>query len=83
MISDLVAKGAERIASGKKLTSQDLSVPLLYEQSTSISRLGKGMEEMAGELREVRKEAIPLPNQARDIAAIRARIERIEAKVGG
>ncbi len=81
MISDLIAKGVDRIASRKTLTSQDLTVLLLHEQSRSISRMEKEMEGIVGELRGLRKEVVPLLNQARDIADIRARIERIEAKV--
>jgi len=81
LISDLIAKGVNRIASRKTLTSQDLTVLLLHEQSRSISRMEKEMEGIVGELRGLRKEVVPLLNQARDIADIRARIERIEAKV--
>jgi hypothetical protein len=81
LISDLIAKGVDRIASRKTLTSQDLTVLLLHEQSRSISKMEKEMEGIVGELRGLRKEVIPLLNQARDIADIRARIERIEAKV--
>lgn len=54
--SELVAKGVERIASRRKLTPQDLTVLLLHEQSSSISRMEKGIEEIAGELRELRRE---------------------------
>jgi len=81
LISDLVAKGVERIASRKTLTSQDLTVLLLHEQSRSMSRMEKEMEGIVSELRGLREELVPLLNQARDIADIRARIERIEAKV--
>ena len=81
LISDLIAKGVDRIASRKTLTSQDLTVLLLHEQSRSISRMEKEMEGIVGELRGLRKEVVPLLNQARDIADIRARIERIESKV--
>lgn len=88
MVSDLISKGVEKIASRKNLTSQDLTVLLLHEQSRSISRMEKGMEGMqkgmdaiVSELRELRQEIVPLLNQARDIADIRARMERIEAKV--
>jgi len=81
LISDLVAKGVARIASRKTLTSQDLTVLLLHEQSRSISRMEKEMEGIVSELRGLREELVPLLNQARDIADIRARIERIEAKV--
>jgi hypothetical protein len=56
-------------------------VLLLYEQSRGVSRMEKEMEGIAGELRELRKEVVPLLNQAKDIAEIRARVERIEAKV--
>ena len=80
-MSDLIAKGVERIASRKTLTSQDLTVLLLHEQSQSISRMEKEMEGVVGELRGMRNEVVPLLNQARDIADIRARMERIEAKV--
>lgn len=82
VISELVTRGVERIASRKKLTSQDLTVLLLHEQSKSISRMEKGVEEIAGELRELRREVVPLLNQARDIAEIKSRVERIEARVG-
>ena len=81
MISDLIAKGVDRIASRKTLTSQDLTVLLLHEQSKNISRMEKEMQAIVDELRGLRKEVVPLLNQARDIADIRARIERIEAKV--
>ncbi len=81
LISDLIEKGVERIASRKTLSSQDVTVLLLHEQSRSISRMEKEMEGIVGELRGLRTEVVPLLNQARDIADIRARIERIEAKV--
>ena len=81
LISDLIAKGVDRIASRKTITSQDLTVLLLHEQSKSISRMEKEMGGVVGELRGLRKEVVPLLDQARDIADIRARIERIEAKV--
>jgi hypothetical protein len=81
LLSGLIAKGVERIASRKALTSQDLNVLLLHEQSMSISRMEKEMEGIVGELRGLRTEVVPLLGQARDIADIRARIERIEANV--
>lgn len=82
VISELVSKGVERVASRKRLTSQDLTVLLLHAQSQSISRMERGVEQIAGELGELRKEVIPLLNQARDIAEIRSRMERIEARIG-
>jgi hypothetical protein len=81
VISELVARGVEKIAVRKKLTSQDLTVLLLHEQSRSISRMEKGVEDIAVELREIRTGVIPLLNQAKDIAEIKSRMERIEAKV--
>jgi len=81
VISELVTRGVEKIASRKKLTSQDLTILLLHEQSKSLSRMEKGVEEIAGELREMRREVIPLLSQAKDIAEIKSRMERIEAKV--
>jgi predicted GTPase len=78
-----VTRGVERVASRKKLTSQDLTVLLLHEQSRSLSKMEKGVEEIAGELRELRREVIPLLNQAKDIAEIKSWMERIEAKVSG
>jgi archaellum component FlaC len=81
VISELLTRGVEKIASRKRLTSQDLTVLLLHEQGRSISRMEKGVEEIAGELREIRREVIPLLNQAKDIAEIKSRMERIEAKV--
>jgi archaellum component FlaC len=81
LISDLVAKGVEKIASRKNLTSQDLTVLLLHQQSGSMARMEKGVEEIANELRKMRREVVPLLNQAKDIAEIRSRMERIEAKV--
>ncbi len=81
LMSDLIARGVERIASRKTLTSQDLTVLLLHEQSRSIARMAKEMEGIVGELRGLRNEVVPLLSQARDIADIRARMERIEAKV--
>ena len=88
LVSGLIEKGVEKIASRKNLTSQDLTVLLLHQQSNSIARmekgmgrLEKGMDGIVGELRELRQEIVPLLNQARDIADIRARMERIEAKL--
>ena len=81
MIPDMVAKGVERIASRKKLTSQDLTVLLLHQESESIARMEKGVECIANELREMRREVVPLLSQAKDIVEIKSRMERIEAKV--
>jgi len=81
VVSDLIAKGVERIASRKTLSSQDLTVLLLHEQSRGMARMEKGVEEIALQLKELRKEVVPLLSQAKDIAEIRARMERIEAKV--
>ena len=81
LISALVAKGVEKIASRKKLTSQDLTVLLLHQQSESIARMEQGVEGITNELREMRREVVPLLNQAKDIAEIKSRMERIEAKV--
>jgi len=88
LVSDLISRGVEKIASRKNLTSQDLTVLLLHEQSRSVSRMEKGIERLekgmdgiVGELREFRREAIPLLNLGRDMADIRARLERIEAKL--
>jgi hypothetical protein len=81
MVSGLIAKGVEKIAARKKLTSEDLAVLLLYEQGRNISTMEKGIEGIAAELRELRREVVPLLTQGRDISEIRSRIERIEAKV--
>jgi archaellum component FlaC len=109
LVSDFISKGVQKIASRKKLTSQDLTVLLLHEQNRTISRMEKGMDRIekgigglengmgglqkgmerlergmdgiASELREFRRDVVPLLNQARDIADIRARMERIEAKL--
>ncbi|MDG6917734.1 MAG: hypothetical protein JRM85_09100 [Nitrososphaerota archaeon] len=77
----MVAKGVERIASRKKLTSLDLTVLLLHQQSESIARMEKGVEGITEELRKMRREIVPLFSQAKDIADIKSRMERIEAKV--
>ena len=109
LVSGLIERGVERIASRKNLTSQDLTVLLLHQQSKSIARMEKGMEKLessmdglgsgirglqdgmsrlekgvdsiAGELKEFRRDVVPLLNQARDIAEIKARMERIEARL--
>jgi hypothetical protein len=112
LVSGLISKGVEKIASRKNLTSQDLTVLLLHEQGKSISRMegiergveglergveglergvvaleksvegiDSGMNGLVGEFREFRQELFPLINQAKDIAEIRARMERIEAKL--
>ena len=109
LVSGLIEKGVERIASRKNLTSQDLTVLLLHQQSRSISKMEKGMERLesgmeglqqgmiglqqgmarlengmdgiVGELKGFRQEFVPLLDQARAIAEIRARMERIEAKL--
>jgi len=89
LVSELISKGVEKIASRKSLTSQDLTVLPLGEQSRSISRMEKGMERLekgmegvVGELRELRQEVVPLLNQGRDIAEIRAKMERLEGRLG-
>lgn len=67
----------KKIANRKKLTSDDLTVLLLREQGRSTARLDNGMQSIAEELRELRKEAVPLLTQSKDIAEhseLRARI---------
>ncbi len=95
LASEPISKGVEKIASRKNLTSQGLTVLLFHEQSKSMSKMEKGIERLekgieklekgvdgiVGELGELRREVVPLLSQARDIADIRARVERIEAKV--
>lgn len=116
LVSRLIEQGVEKIAARKSLTSQDLTVLLLHQQSRSIARmemgmerleggvggvekgieglqegmrrleggigrLEKGMEAIAGELRGFRQDVVPLLNQARDIAEIKARMERIESRL--
>ena len=81
LISELVSRGVERIATRKRLTSQDLTVLLLHEQTRSISRMERGVEEIASELKELRKEVVPLLDQGRDIAEIKSRMERIESRL--
>ncbi len=88
LIADLISKGVERIANRKKLTSEDLTVLLLHEQSRSIARLEQGvgrlengMESIAGELREFRKEMLPLLTQSKDIAEIKAQLSELRTRV--
>ena len=109
LVSGLIERGVERIASRKNITSQDLTVLLLHQQSKNIARMEKGMERLeggveglgrgmqglqdgmtrlekgmdsiVGELKEFRQDIVPLLSQARDIAEIRARMERIEARL--
>jgi hypothetical protein len=59
VISELITKGVEKVANRKRVTSQDLMVLLLHEQSKSISRMEKGVEEIASELGELRREVVP------------------------
>jgi hypothetical protein len=65
VVSELVTRGVERIPSRKNLTSQDLTVLLLHGKSSSLTRIEKGVENIAGELREFRREVTPLLNQAK------------------
>jgi hypothetical protein len=81
VIADLISKGVEKIASRKKLTSEDLTVLLLHEQGRSIARLENGMHSIAEELRELRKEALPLLTQSKDIAEIKAQLSELRARV--
>jgi hypothetical protein len=81
IVAEVISKGVERIASRKKLTSEDLTVLLLHEQGKSIARLEHGMQSIAGELRELRKEALPLLTQSKDIAEIKAEIGELRARI--
>jgi len=88
IVSGPIEKGVERIASRKSLTSQDLTVLLLHQQSRNMARVEKGMERLengmnliAGEIGELRRELVPLLDQTKNIADIRARMERVEAKL--
>jgi hypothetical protein len=56
VIAGIIQKGVEKIASRKNLTSQDLTVLVLHEQSRSIARLENATRSMASELKELRKE---------------------------
>jgi NurA-like 5'-3' nuclease len=88
VIAELISKGVEKIANRKKLTSEDLTVLLLHEQSRSIARLEHGVgrlehgiESIAEELKEFRKEMLPLLTQSKDIADIRAQLSELRARV--
>jgi hypothetical protein len=81
VIAHLISKGVEKIASRKKLTSEDLTVLLLHEQGRSIARLENGMMSIAEELRELRKEALPLLTQSKDIAEIKAQLSELRARI--
>ena len=81
VIADLISKGVEKIANRKKLTSEDLTVLLLHEQSKSIARLELGMNSIAAELREFRKEMLPLLTQTKDIAEIKAQLSELRARI--
>jgi hypothetical protein len=81
VIAGLISKGVEKIASRKKLTSEDLTVLLLHEQGRSIARLENGMRSIAEELRELRKEALPLLTQSKDIAEIKSQLSELRARV--
>ena len=88
VVAELISKGVEKIASRKKLSSEDLTVLLLHEQGKSIARLEQGlgrlehgMESIAGELREFRKEMLPLLTQSKDIADIKAEISQLRARI--
>ncbi len=81
VVAELISKGVEKIASRKKLTSEDLTVLLLHEQSRSIARLDRGMQSIAEELRELRKETLPLLTQSKDIAEIKAQLSELRARV--
>lgn len=98
VVSGLIEKGVEKIATRKSLTSQDLTVLLLHQQGKSIARLEKGMDGIATELRgfreefrqelrdfreEFRQDLVPLLDQSKDIADIKARVERIEDRLSG
>jgi len=43
LIAELISRGVEKIASRKKLTSEDLTALVLHEQGRSISRLEHAM----------------------------------------
>ncbi len=81
VVAELISKGVERIATRKKLTSEDLTVLLLHEQGRSIARLEDGMRSIAEELRELRKETLPLLSQSKDIAEIKAQLSELRARV--
>jgi hypothetical protein len=88
VIAALISKGVEKIATRKKLTSEDLTVLLLHEQGRSIARLEqgvgrleRGMQSIAGELEEFRKEMLPLLSQSKDIAEIKAELSDLRARI--
>lgn len=81
VVAELISKGVEKIASRKKLTSEDLTVLLLHEQGKSIARLEHGMQSIAEELRELRKEALPLLTQSKDIAEIKVELNELRARI--
>jgi len=81
VVAELISKGVEKIASRKKLSSEDLTVLLLHEQSKSVGRLEHGMESIAEELREFRRKMLPLLRQSRDIAEIKAEISELRARI--
>jgi hypothetical protein len=81
VVAELISKGVEKIASRKKLTSEDLTVLHLHEQGKSIARLEHGMQSIAEELMELRKEALPLLTQSKDIAEIKVELNELRARI--
>jgi hypothetical protein len=81
VVAGLIHKGVEKIASRKNLTCRDLTVLLLHEQSRSIARLENATKSIASELKELRKEIVPLLPQAKDLADIKAEVGELKARV--
>lgn len=76
-----VAEEDRSAARRKNLTSEDLTVLLLHEQSRSIAALGHGIESIAEGLRELKEEALPLLTQSKDIAEIMAELTELRGRV--
>jgi hypothetical protein len=81
VLAGLAQKAVEKIASRKNLTSQDLTVFLLHEQSRGIARLDNATRSIASELNELRKEIVPLFLQARDLADIKGEVCELKATI--
>lgn len=89
VISKLVARGVEKITSRKKITSQDLTVLLLHQQSSSLAKIESGMgslpkiESAIGSLPRIESAMGSLPRIESGVVDIAGELKELRGEFGG
>jgi len=81
LISSLVTKGVEKIISrSKRLSSEDITVLLLYQLNGQVGGIAKSIENLRIDMRSALEKAIA---SSQDLSEIKVRLSHLEAGLRG